>query len=153
MSEPAAPSPGAPPQTPAARLALRVGTPEFAAAEAALSTHFAEKRIDSAEFERRMEACKATTTQGELLRVFADLPEPHPDLPGLPPPLPLRVIGDKDDDLPVYGAACILAILLGVPVAVVLGAIYDAWWLLAVPVAFCVLLVAGIGVVERLRRR
>jgi len=140
-------------ETPAARLALRVGTPELEAAEAALAAHVAAKRIDSAEYERRMELAKTTTTQGELLLVFADLPEPHPDLPGLAPPLPLRRIGQPPDDIPVYGAACILAMLLGEPAAIVLAIIYDMWWLIAVPVAFCVLLVAGIGVVDRFRRR
>jgi hypothetical protein len=137
--------------TPAARLKLRVGLPEFATAVATLREHLAEERIDSAEFERRVEALKATTTQGELLRVFADLPEPHPDLPGLPPPLLMRKTGDGDDDLPIWGAACIMAIMLGEPVAIVLGVIYGWWWLLAVPVAFCVLLAAGLGVIVRLR--
>jgi hypothetical protein len=136
---------------PAARLALRVGSPEFAAAEATLREHLADERIDSAEFERRVEAVKATTTQGELLRVFADLPEPHPDLPGLPPPLLHRKTGADDDDIPLWGVACMLAILLGEPVAIVLGAVYDAWWALAVPVVFCVLLVAVIGLVDRFR--
>jgi hypothetical protein len=140
--------------TPAARLALRVGRPEFTAARDALGEHVEQGRIDSAEFERRMEAVKATTTQGELLRVFADLPAPHPDLPGLPPPLLLRPSGDGGpDDMPLYGVACVLAMLLGEPVAVVLGIVYGWWWSLAVPVAFCVLLVTTIGVIERFRRR
>lgn len=138
---------------PAARLALRVGTPEFAAAEVALREHLADERIDAAEFERRMAAVRATTTQGELLRLFADLPAPHPDLPGLPPPLPLRRVGDDPDDVPVWGVACMLAILLGEPAAIVLAVLYDAWWLIAVPVAFCVLLATVIGLVDRLRRR
>ncbi|MGN9909047.1 DUF1707 SHOCT-like domain-containing protein [Phytohabitans sp. LJ34] len=139
-------------ETPAARLALRVGTPEFAAAQEALAEHVAQKRIDSAEYERRMELIKATTTQGELLRIFADLPEPHPDLPGLPPPLPLRK-GSNPDDLPLYGVACLLAMLLGVPVAIVLGAVNGWWWTLAVPVVFCVLVVTAIAIVEGLRSR
>lgn len=137
--------------TPAARLALRVGTPEFATAEATLREHLAEDRIDAAEFERRVAAVKEARTQGQLLRVFADLPEPHPDLPGVPPPLLLRK-GPDPDDLPLYGVACMLAVLLGEPVAIVLAIIYDNWWLIAVPVAFCVLLVALIGVIDRLRR-
>lgn len=139
-------------ETPAARLALRVGTPEFAAAREALAEHVAQKRIDSAEYERRMELAKASTTQGELLRVFADLPEPHPDLPGLSPPLPLRK-GKDPDDIPLYGVACLLAMLLGEPVAIVLGIVYGWWWSLAVPVAFCVLLVTGIAIVHGPRRR
>jgi hypothetical protein len=43
--------------------------------------------------------------------------------------------------------------LLGEPAAIVLAIIYDMWWLIAVPVAFCVLLVAGVGVIDRFRRR
>ncbi|MDQ7906309.1 DUF1707 domain-containing protein [Phytohabitans sp. ZYX-F-186] len=139
-------------ESPAARLALRVGTPEFDAAREALAEHVAAKRIDSAEAELRLEACKETRTQGELLRLFADLPEPHPDLPGLPPPLPLRKTGDDPDDIPLYAAANILAILLGEPVAIVLAIVYDKWWLIAVPVAFCVLLVAAVALVDRARR-
>jgi hypothetical protein len=139
-------------ETPAARLALRVGTPEVDAAEEALAEHVAQKRIDSAEYERRMELAKASTTQGELLRVFADLPEPHPDLPGLPPPLPLRK-GEDPDDVPLYGVACIVAMVLGEPVAIVLGVVYGWWWALAVPVAFCVLVVTVIAIYEGLRRR
>jgi hypothetical protein len=138
---------------PAARLALRVGSPEFAKAEATLREHLADERIGAAEFERRLEAVKATTTQGELLRVFADLPEPHPDLPGLPPPLLLRKSGDEVDDIPLWGVACVLAMLLGEPVAIVLGMIYGWWWLLAAPVVFCVALVTGIDISERIRRR
>lgn len=139
--------------TPAARLALRVGSPEFAAAEAALREHVADQRIDSADFERRMEQVKATRTQGELLRVFADLPEPHPDLPGLAPPLPLRQTGDDPDDMQLWGVACVLALVLGEPTAIVLAIIYDMWWLIAVPVVFCVLMVALVALVDRARRR
>ncbi|BCB77527.1 DUF1707 domain-containing protein [Phytohabitans flavus] len=141
-----------PQDTPTARLALRVGTPELDAAAEALAKHVGEKRIDSAEYERRMEAAKTTTTQGELLQIFADLPAPHPDLPGVPEPLPLRKTGDGDDDIPIYAAACALAILLGEPVAIVLAIVYDAWWLIAIPVAFCVLLVTGVAIHDRLRR-
>ncbi|GAA4703669.1 DUF1707 SHOCT-like domain-containing protein [Phytohabitans rumicis] len=138
---------------PPARLALRIGTPEIRAAEQALRTHVAENRIDSAEFERRMETAKVAKTQAELLRVFADLPAPHPELPEPPPPLPLRKVGSGGDDMPLYGVACILAMLFGLPVAVVLGFTDDAWWALAVPVAFCVLLVVIIDLIERFRGR
>lgn len=137
---------------PPARLALRIGTPEIAAAREALQSHVAEERIDSAEFEQRMEALKQATTQADLLRVFADLPAPHPELPEPPPLLPMRTVGEGDGEMPLYAVANLLALLLGLPVALVLGFTEDAWWTLAVPVAFSVLLVLIIDLIQRFRR-
>jgi hypothetical protein len=81
-----------------------------------------------------------------------DLPAPHPALPEPPPLLPMRTVGSGDDEMPLYAVACLLALLLGLPVAVVLGFTTDAWWTLAVPVAFSVLLVLVVDLIERFRR-
>jgi hypothetical protein len=131
---------------PSDRLVLRIGAPERQAAQEALADHLRKERLDKEEFARRLEACERAVDQGELLRVFADLPAPHPalPLPGQPPHAP------PDSDL--WEWACVLAILFGVPVAVVLGFTEDAWWTLAVPVGFCVLMVSTVALIARFRR-
>ncbi|MCM0673848.1 DUF1707 domain-containing protein [Micromonospora phytophila] len=123
---------------------LRIGAPEREAAREALEEHLDAERLEPAEYEQRWAACQAARTQAELLRAFCDLPAPHPELPGSPGPST-----DADEDVPpLVGAVC-LALLLGLPVAVVLGFVYGAWWGLAVPVALSVALVY----IEHLRTR
>ena len=51
-----------------------------------LSRHFAEGRLDDAEFKARLDACMAATTRGELNGLFHDLPR----LATAPPPPPPR---------------------------------------------------------------
>lgn len=111
-----------------------IGTPERASAHQALEEHLVEKRFDPAEYERRLEATNLARTQSELLRVFADLPVPHPELP---PAVAPPVVADDDEPPPVFFAGC-LTLGLGLPVAVVLGFAYGIWWALAVPVAVTV---------------
>jgi hypothetical protein len=77
--------------------------------------------------------CQEARTQAELPQTFADLPAPHPSLPGLPGPS-----ADIDDDIPPLAMSICAALLLGMPVAVVLGFVYGAWWTLAVPVTLSV---------------
>lgn len=109
---------------------LRIGVPEREAARAALDEHLFAERLDVAEYEERCATCEVARTQAELLRVFADLPLPHPDLrPPQPPAEPV------DEDLSALGWAVGIALGLGLPVAVVLGFAYGAWWTLSVPVA------------------
>ncbi|MEO3930504.1 hypothetical protein ABGB07_42655 [Micromonosporaceae bacterium B7E4] len=67
----------------------------------------------------------------------ADLPEP----PGPP--------SDADEDMPLLAVAICLALLLGLPVTVIPGFAYGAWWTLAVPVVLTVVLVHA----EHLRTR
>ncbi|MGC5022254.1 DUF1707 domain-containing protein [Micromonospora sp. DT47] len=114
---------------------LRIGAPEREAAREALDEHLAAERLGPAEHEQRWAACQAARTQSELLRIFVDLPAPHPDLPRSP-----GSSTDADEDISPLGAAICLALLLGLPVAVVLGFVYGAWWSLAVPVALSVAL-------------
>lgn len=124
---------------------LRIGTPERLAAEDALRDHLIEKRLDPDEFERRMAACEQASDQAELLRIFVDLPAPHPEMP---PAVVAPTEADADDDIPPIVAAGLLALGLGLPVAVVLGFAYGAWWTLAVPVASTV----AMAYVEHLRQ-
>jgi hypothetical protein len=128
---------------------LRIGTPERQVALEALAAHMTARRIDTTEYERRAEACDRVRTQAELLRIFADLPAPHPQLP----PPAVQVAARADDDgtpaMPPSVVAGCLTLGLGLPVAVVLGFVYDAWWVLAVPVTVPMVM----AYVEQLRAR
>ena len=110
-----------------------IGIPERDSAQEALEEHLIAQRLDSAEYGRRVEAAQVARTRSELLRLFADLPIPHPELPPTAPP------SAADEDLPpaIFLAGC-LTLALGLPVAVVLGFAYGSWWALAVPVAVTV---------------
>jgi hypothetical protein len=120
-----------------------IGTPERNSAQEALEAHLIEKRLDPGEYGRRVEAAQLARTQSELLRLFSDLPVPHPTLPaGAEPPV------EAEDDPPpaIFFAGC-LTLALGLPVAVVLGFVYGTWWTLAVPVVVTV----AMAYVEHLR--
>ncbi|GIF13639.1 DUF1707 SHOCT-like domain-containing protein [Actinoplanes teichomyceticus] len=128
---------------------LLIGTPERQRALEALETHMTARRLNTSEYERRAEACDRARTQSELLRIFADLPAPHPQLP---PPV-VQAVNPADSDSappmpPTVLAGC-LTLGLGLPVAIVLGYVYESWWVLAVPVAVPVVM----AYVEQLRAR
>jgi hypothetical protein len=125
---------------------LRIGTPERQVAIEALEVHLIDKRLDSAEYERRVEGCELARTRAELLRIFDDLPAPHPQLPSAAAP-PSE--SDDDGNIPPVAVAGCLSLGLGLPVAVVLGFVYGTWWALAVPVAATV----AMSYVEHLRGR
>ncbi|SNY49654.1 DUF1707 SHOCT-like domain-containing protein [Paractinoplanes atraurantiacus] len=124
---------------------LLIGDPERDSAQEALEEHLAEKRLGPPEYERRVEAARHARTRSELARIFADLPLPHPELP----PASVPPVNPDDDDTPppLFLAGC-LTLALGVPVAVVLGFAYGAWWVLAVPVVLTV----AMTYIEHLRR-
>jgi hypothetical protein len=113
---------------------LRIGAPERETARLALETHLIEQRLNAAEHERRLQACDLADTRSELLRIFHDLPAPHPDLPAIPADPPDRSAPDDDDDIPPAAVSGCILVGLGIPVAIVLGFVYGAWWTLAVPV-------------------
>lgn len=113
---------------------LRIGAPERRLARLALDQHLADERIDEREYQRRLGACQEARTRAELREVFADLPEPHPELPDFPEP------PEPDERIPSLAVAGCGTLLLGVPVAIVLGIVYGAWWTIAAPVAVVVAL-------------
>lgn len=123
------PHPEAPPAD------LRIGAPEREAAIEALDEHLAYERLDPAEYRQRRAACHLARTESELRRLFVDLPAPHPELFPQPPAAPV------DDDVTALGWAVGILLALGLPVTIVLGVVYGAWWSLAVPVGLGVLLV------------
>jgi len=55
---------------------IRIGTAEREQAVKALGEHFAQGRLEPAEFEERMTAAYAARTAAELDRLFDDLPSP-----------------------------------------------------------------------------
>ena len=57
---------------------LRIGDTERIHALDALSRHYADGRLDDAEFNRRSDIITTATTQGELREQFADLPGGFP---------------------------------------------------------------------------
>ncbi len=61
---------------------LRIGTTERTAALHALDEHLAAGRLDVDEYGDRSAKAASATTADELSRLFADLPAPHPALPG-----------------------------------------------------------------------
>ncbi|WP_203788243.1 DUF1707 SHOCT-like domain-containing protein [Paractinoplanes rishiriensis] len=121
-----------------------VGTPERDSAQEALEEHLVAKRLDPSEYERRVEASKLARTRSELLQIFADLPLPHPSLPSAAAP----PADEADESPPPLAVAGCLTLALGLPVAVVLGFAYGAWWALAVPVVATVAMAYG----EHLRK-
>jgi hypothetical protein len=122
---------------------LLVGAPERNSAQEVLEVHLVEKRLEPAEYERRVESAKQAHMQSELLRLFVDLPQPHPTLPTVtvPPAAPA-----DEEPAPIFLAGCLM-LALGLPVAVVLGFAYGIWWVLAVPVTATV----AMAYIEHLR--
>lgn len=121
---------------------LRIGAPEKESARQALKQHHGDGRIDAEEFHSRIHALGEIRTRNELTRLFADLPAPHPELPGTsnPDPGPAIPRTGSDDEFTSFHSAMLALLGLGLPVAVVLGLVYDALWALAVPVAVSVLM-------------
>ncbi|WP_433721146.1 DUF1707 SHOCT-like domain-containing protein [Actinoplanes sp. CA-051413] len=122
---------------------LLVGTPERESAQEALEAHLMEKRLDPGDYEQRVEAAKLARTRSQLLRLFADLPVPHPELPTAAGPVTHQ---DDETPPPIFLAGCLM-LALGLPVAVVLGFAYGIWWVLAVPVVATV----AMAYIEHLR--
>jgi Domain of unknown function (DUF1707) len=66
--------------------ALRASDGERNAVADKLSRHYAEGRLDEAEFKTRLDTAMSATTRGDLHGLFYDLPK----LPSEPPPPPPR---------------------------------------------------------------
>lgn len=63
---------------------LRASDAEREAALRILGEHFADGRLERAEFDERADAALASRTQDQLRRLFADLPGPMPVPPSVP---------------------------------------------------------------------
>lgn len=135
---------------------VRVGDRERESAQAALAEHLAAGRLDLDEYTERVDRCLAARTRRELLALFDDLPQPLPELveptasiPGGATPSPAA----DTKDVPTatnesLDAALGMAIVPGIPAAVVLGFAYDAWWTLAIPASASVLLMVAQAIIN-----
>jgi hypothetical protein len=78
---------------------LRIGNAERTAAMKALDEHLAAGRLNVEEYADRSATAANATVASELSALFTDLPAPHPDLPGAPPPpsptAPLPAVPEK----------------------------------------------------------
>ena len=63
---------------------LRASNAERESALRILAAHFADGRLDRAEFDERTDAALAARTQDQLRALFADLPGPTPVPPAVP---------------------------------------------------------------------
>ncbi|CCH33809.1 DUF1707 domain-containing protein [Actinosynnema sp. NPDC047251] len=63
---------------------VRIGNQQREAAISALNDHFAAGRLEIGEYEQRVGYATAAETAAELMALFHDLPQPHPQLQ-LPP--------------------------------------------------------------------
>ena len=90
---------------------LRASDEERNAVADKLSRHFAEGRLDQAEFKTRLDAAMSATTRGELNGLFFDLPH----LPADPPP-------------PVPRRRHVLPYLFVLAVVVIVAGAMLPWW-------------------------
>jgi Domain of unknown function (DUF1707) len=65
---------------------LRIGNAERTAALKALDEHLAAGRLGVEEYADRSAAAANAVVAADLVALFTDLPEPHPDLPSSAPP-------------------------------------------------------------------
>jgi hypothetical protein len=113
--------------------ALRASDEERNAVADKLSRHFAEGRLDQAEFKTRLDTAMSATTRGELKGLFYDLPRVPADPP---PPVPRR-----QRILPVLLVVALVAIVAGA-----MGPWWPMWrvpWILIAVIAFFVWRRAG----------
>lgn len=106
---------------------IRIGTAERETAMRRLSDHFAAGRLSVAEFDERSAVVAAATTRGDLVGVFADLPEPAAQpQQSAQPQQPRRGRAE------IRGAAMGLTVI----VALVLFFVFHTWlWFLLIPAA------------------
>ncbi len=88
---------------------LRASDDERNAVADKLSRHFAEGRLDQAEFKTRLDVCMAATTRGELDGLFHDLPRLTTELPP-PPPRRRRI-------LPLLALVAVFVVVAGAAAA------------------------------------
>lgn len=77
--------------TPASDASLRASDEERNAVADVLSRHYADGRLDEAEFKARLDTAMSATTRGDLHGLFDDLPR-LPSEPAPPPPRHRRAL-------------------------------------------------------------
>jgi hypothetical protein len=115
---------------------LRIGTAERTAAMKALDEHLDQGRLGVEEYADRSAVAANATVASELTALFADLPAPHPQLPGVGPALPEAtalpatpstgtVAGRTGNVLDTWGPRLVA---LSPVVALVLFLVFRQWW-------------------------
>ncbi|GLZ36417.1 DUF1707 domain-containing protein [Actinokineospora sp. NBRC 105648] len=117
---------------------IRVGTSDRERAIGALADHLAAGRLEVAEYEQRVGTAAAARTRADLLALFDDLPDPHPDFDGPPHQRPAVVVAEEEDrslwePQRSRNTKTGLYVFLGVATAGVVAvvAITATWWALA----------------------
>jgi len=105
---------------------LRASDDERNAVADTLSRHYAEGRLDEAEFKSRLDTAMSATTRGDLHGLFHDLPV----LPSEPPPPPPR----HRRVLPFVALVAFVAIVAGTTIP--FYPLYHVPWLLLAVVGF-----------------
>ena len=125
---------------------IRVSSAERDDAIAALAVHRSSGRLAHDQYEERIQRASRAETRAELEALFDDLPAPHPDLSAAVSPRPKPVVNPEwpggrtgTRASRVMDAIGVLALLAGLPVAIVLTAAKGLWWTF--------LVVLGVGVV------
>jgi len=126
---------------------IRVSDAERESALSALGTHMSTGRIDVDEFSERSAQVAAARTRGDLILLFADLPEPQPDFgsedrPESPPPRAPDVISEPRPVVRHSQTGKRLAVgtaVATVAVALVVFVITHLWLLLAIPVGLAII--------------
>ena len=132
---------------------IRVSSAERADALAALGEHHSSGRLTPSEYELRCRLAAEATLRPELEALFEDLPAPHPDLSSSVPP---RRTSRVHPEWPggrsrtrvtrVLDATGVLALLVGLPAAIVLTVTLGLWWTILVVVGVAVLaMVLGVA--------
>ncbi len=121
--DPPYPSSGRRPSPPDSR--LRASDAERSEVADKLSRHFADGRLDQAEFKQRLDRAMGATTRGDLQGLFDDLPRLETE-----PPPPTR----RRRFVPVAVLFLVMAVAL-VSVASAVHAAHAAPWLLVAAVA------------------
>src|SRR5258708_33893083 len=78
----------------ATRPDLRIGDADREAAAATLREHYAQGRLSLEEFNQRLDAVFASTTQSQLSHITRDLP--HVPAPSAPLPVPVGASRERD---------------------------------------------------------
>ncbi len=105
---------------------LRASDDERNAVADKLSRHYAEGRLDEAEFKSRLDTAMSATTRGDLHGLFHDLPA----LPSAPPPPPPR----HRRIMPFVFLVALVAIVAGATIPIY--PLYHVPWLLLAVVGF-----------------
>jgi hypothetical protein len=118
-------------RTPAPSGSLRVSDAERNAVADKLSTHFADGRLDEAEFKERLDTAMAAKTQSDLSGLFDDLPPLPKDGPATPDDRHRR----RRRSFPVLATILIVA-LIGIASVPPVHWFHVPWFLLGILAIF-----------------